>query len=537
MALSPVAGQHAPGAVALWVAGERARPTRASELIARARLPGGATHERRASTPRRARPARRRSRRRRTSRSRTAPRCSARWRPSRCACTDYLDAADTHSTLAAVRALGALVEQRGRTRSSSAAPACARRASPIGADRRRQRRARCMRLLPGWLAGPGRAASFTLDGDDVDPPPPGRPHRRAAARDGRRDRGAPTAASPPFTVHGARLRGDRLRPARRQRAGQVVRAARRPARRRRDDGHRAGAEPRPHRADAARAPASPCARDGRRVTRRQRRRARARASIARARRPVLGGVLHRRGGVLVAGLAARARRTSASTGPAPASCGSLERMGADRPSATSRSPTATSSRRRSRSRDLDVAHGPLAGTVVEAEEVPLAIDELPLVGAARLLRRGRDGRARRRRSCGSRSPTASPPSSTACAASAPTSRRPTDGFAVRGTGGLRGGTIDAHGDHRLAMLGAVAGLASREGVEVVGMEAAAVSYPGFTADLAAPAAHDRAHTARAAGGRAARALRRRSASCASARRTTCSLDRAARDTGARPSTR
>ena len=34
------------------------------------------------------------------------------------------------------------------------------------------------------------------------------------------------------------------------------------------------------------------------------------------------------------------------------------------------------------------------------------------------------------------------------------------------------------------MLGAVAGLASREGVEVVGMEAAAVSYPGFAEDLA-----------------------------------------------------
>ena len=41
-----------------------------------------------------------------------------------------------------------------------------------------------------------------------------------------------------------------------------------------------------------------------------------------------------------------------------------------------------------------------------------------------------------------------------------------DGFAVRGTGGLRGGAIDAHGDHRLAMLGAVAGLAAAEGVEV-----------------------------------------------------------------------
>jgi 3-phosphoshikimate 1-carboxyvinyltransferase len=30
----------------------------------------------------------------------------------------------------------------------------------------------------------------------------------------------------------------------------------------------------------------------------------------------------------------------------------------------------------------------------------------------------------------------------------------------------------------------VAGLASREGVEVIGMEAAAVSYPGFAEDVA-----------------------------------------------------
>ena len=59
-----------------------------------------------------------------------------------------------------------------------------------------------------------------------------------------------------------------------------------------------------------------------------------------------------------------------------------------------------------------------------------------------------------------------------------------DGFAVRGTGGLRGGRLEAHGDHRLALLGAVAGLASDEGVEVVGMEAADVSYPRFADDLA-----------------------------------------------------
>ena len=60
-----------------------------------------------------------------------------------------------------------------------------------------------------------------------------------------------------------------------------------------------------------------------------------------------------------------------------------------------------------------------------------------------------------------------------------------DGFAVVGGDGLRGGELDAGGDHRLAMLGAVAGLASDEGVEVAGFDAAGVSYPGFGSDLAA----------------------------------------------------
>jgi 3-phosphoshikimate 1-carboxyvinyltransferase len=34
------------------------------------------------------------------------------------------------------------------------------------------------------------------------------------------------------------------------------------------------------------------------------------------------------------------------------------------------------------------------------------------------------------------------------------------------------------------MLGAIAGLASREGVEVIGMDAAGVSYPRFMDDFA-----------------------------------------------------
>ena len=54
---------------------------------------------------------------------------------------------------------------------------------------------------------------------------------------------------------------------------------------------------------------------------------------------------------------------------------------------------------------------------------------------------------------------------------------------ITGTGVLPGGAVDSHGDHRIAMLGAVAGLASERGATVDGMEAAAVSYPTFERDL------------------------------------------------------
>ena len=45
---------------------------------------------------------------------------------------------------------------------------------------------------------------------------------------------------------------------------------------------------------------------------------------------------------------------------------------------------------------------------------------------------------------------------------------------------LRGGAVSSRGDHRLAMLGAVAGLVCRAGVDVSGFDAAAVTFPGFT---------------------------------------------------------
>jgi 3-phosphoshikimate 1-carboxyvinyltransferase len=134
--------------------------------------------------------------------------------------------------------------------------------------------------------------------------------------------------------------------------------------------------------------------------------------------------------------------------------------------------------------ELDVAAAPLVGTEVLPEEVPLAIDELPLVallgcfaegdtvvrGAEELRVKETDriaGVVEGLRGLG-----------------AELEDTP-DGFVVHGGSGIEGGVIDSRGDHRLAMLGAVAGLASRSGVEVLGMDAAAVSYPGFEADVRA----------------------------------------------------
>jgi 3-phosphoshikimate 1-carboxyvinyltransferase len=133
--------------------------------------------------------------------------------------------------------------------------------------------------------------------------------------------------------------------------------------------------------------------------------------------------------------------------------------------------------------DLHVSAGPLTATTVEPGEVPLAIDELPLVALLGCFAEGETvvrGAQELRVKESDRIATVVDGLRGLGADIEATD----DGFAVRGTGGLRGGTIASHGDHRLAMLGAVAGLASRDGVEVVGMEAAAVSYPTFEADLA-----------------------------------------------------
>lgn len=131
----------------------------------------------------------------------------------------------------------------------------------------------------------------------------------------------------------------------------------------------------------------------------------------------------------------------------------------------------------------------LRGTEVGGAEVPPAIDELPLIALAACFAEGettiRDAGELRRKESDRVATTCA--ALTALGAEAESRE---DGMRIVGGGGLRGGTIESGGDHRIAMLGAIAGLASREGVEVRGMEAAAVSYPRFEADLSSLLSRD-----------------------------------------------
>ncbi len=132
--------------------------------------------------------------------------------------------------------------------------------------------------------------------------------------------------------------------------------------------------------------------------------------------------------------------------------------------------------------EVRVRAGKLRGTRVVPGEIPLAIDELPLVALLGCFAEGRTivtGAAELRHKESDRIAGVVD----ALTALGGEIEALEDGFAVTGTGGLRGGRIDSLGDHRLAMLGAVAGVASREGVTVEGFDAAGVSYPGFERDL------------------------------------------------------
>jgi 3-phosphoshikimate 1-carboxyvinyltransferase len=132
---------------------------------------------------------------------------------------------------------------------------------------------------------------------------------------------------------------------------------------------------------------------------------------------------------------------------------------------------------------ITARHSELRATQIGGAEVPLTIDELPLVALLGCFAEGEtavSGAGELRHKESDRIATVAAGLDALGAEIEATD----DGFVVTGSGSLRGGVIDSAGDHRIAMLGAVAGLASQRGVEVEGIEAAAVSYPEFESDLA-----------------------------------------------------
>jgi 3-phosphoshikimate 1-carboxyvinyltransferase len=129
--------------------------------------------------------------------------------------------------------------------------------------------------------------------------------------------------------------------------------------------------------------------------------------------------------------------------------------------------------------DVEVRSSDLVGATITPEEVPALVDELPLLAVAASHARGETvvrGASELRvkesdrleaiveelRRIGGHA------------------RATRDGFRIKGVPTrLRGGAVDARGDHRLAMLGAIAGVASREGVELRGADVVETSFPGF----------------------------------------------------------
>ncbi len=128
---------------------------------------------------------------------------------------------------------------------------------------------------------------------------------------------------------------------------------------------------------------------------------------------------------------------------------------------------------------VQVQPGELIATEITAEEVPSLVDELPLVALLASHARGETVVSGARELRVKETDRIEAVTDGLQAFGARIHSRD-DGWTITGVPTrLRGGRMDARGDHRIAMLAAVAGLTSREGVEIEGADTAAISFPGF----------------------------------------------------------
>ena len=128
---------------------------------------------------------------------------------------------------------------------------------------------------------------------------------------------------------------------------------------------------------------------------------------------------------------------------------------------------------------VQVQQGELVATEIRPGEVPLLVDELPLVALLASHARG-ETRVRGAGELRVKESDRIEAVTDGLQALGARIHSREDGWTITGVPvRLRGGRLDARGDHRIAMLGAVAGLASIDGVEIEGADIAAISFPGF----------------------------------------------------------
>ncbi len=128
--------------------------------------------------------------------------------------------------------------------------------------------------------------------------------------------------------------------------------------------------------------------------------------------------------------------------------------------------------------DLRVEAGPLRGTTIQGDLVVRMIDEFPVLAVAATQAEGRtvvrDARELRVKETDRIAAVATELRKLG----AHIEERP-DGFVVEGPTRLQGTVVDSHGDHRLAMALAVAGLVAEGTTVVEGAEVIGDSFPGF----------------------------------------------------------
>ncbi|MFQ5722436.1 MAG: 3-phosphoshikimate 1-carboxyvinyltransferase, partial [Candidatus Aminicenantales bacterium] len=132
--------------------------------------------------------------------------------------------------------------------------------------------------------------------------------------------------------------------------------------------------------------------------------------------------------------------------------------------------------------DIEVRGGSLKGTLVQGEAIPRLIDEIPILAVVACFAKGETviRQARELRVKETDRIRAINIELTKMGAQI---EEEEDGMIIKGVGKLEGAQCDSHGDHRIAMALAIAGLCARGKTEISDSGCIATSFPGFEETL------------------------------------------------------